>query len=154
MNSKRTWILIAAGGSLALMLGALAFQHIGGLAPCKLCITQRYPHVIAIVIGVIALAIPRVPVILLGAVAAAITAGYGFYHAGVERGIFEGPTSCTSSSISDLSADELLDQIMSAPLIRCDDIPWEMLGLSMAGWNAVISTGLFAAWLIAATRKT
>ena len=154
MNSKRTWILIAAGGSLALMLGALAFQHIGGLAPCKLCITQRYPHVIAIVIGVIALAIPRVPVILLGAVAAAITAGYGFYHAGVERGIFEGPTSCTSNSISDLSADELLDQIMSAPLIRCDDIPWEMLGLSMAGWNAVISTGLFAAWLIAATRKT
>lgn len=153
MNSKRTWILIAAGGSLALMLGALAFQHIGGLAPCKLCITQRYPHVIAIVIGVIALAIPRVPVILMGAVAAAITAGYGFYHAGVERGIFEGPTSCTSSSISDLSADELLDQIMSAPLIRCDDIPWEMLGLSMAGWNAVISTGLFAAWLIAATRK-
>ncbi|WP_390914490.1 disulfide bond formation protein B [Pseudosulfitobacter sp. SM2401] len=153
MNSKRTWILIAAGGSLALMLGALAFQHIGGLAPCKLCITQRYPHVIAIVIGVIALAIPRVPVILLGAVAAAITAGYGFYHAGVERGIFEGPTSCTSNSISDLSADELLDQIMSAPLIRCDDIPWEMLGLSMAGWNAVISTGLFAAWLIAATRK-
>ncbi|MDG1473137.1 MAG: disulfide bond formation protein B [Ascidiaceihabitans sp.] len=154
MNSKRTWILIAAGGSLALMLGALAFQHIGGLAPCKLCITQRYPHVIAIVIGVIALAIPRVPVILMGAVAAAITAGYGFYHAGVERGIFEGPTSCTSNSISDLSADELLDQIMSAPLIRCDDIPWEMLGLSMAGWNAVISTGLFAAWLIAATRKT
>jgi disulfide bond formation protein DsbB len=153
MTNRRTWILIAAAGSLALMLGALAFQHIGGMAPCKLCITQRYPHVIAIVIGVIAFALPRVPVILMGALAAAVTAGYGFYHAGVERGIFEGPTSCTSSSISDLSADELLAQIMSAPLVRCDDIPWEMLGLSMAGWNAVISSALCIAWLIAATRK-
>lgn len=153
MNSRRTWILIAASGSLALMLGALAFQHIGGMAPCKLCITQRYPHVIAIVIGVIAFALPRTPVILMGALATAITAGYGIYHAGVERGIFEGPTSCTSSTIGNLSAEELLDQIMSAPLVRCDDIPWEMFGLSMAGWNALISIGLCAAWLIAATRK-
>jgi disulfide bond formation protein DsbB len=154
MNTRKTWILIAAGGSLALMLGALAFQHIGGMAPCKLCITQRYPHVIAIVIGAIALALPRVPIMLLGAVCAAITSGYGFYHAGVERGIFEGPTSCTSGSIGNMSADELLNQIMSAPLIRCDDIPWEMFGLSMAGWNAVISLGLCVAWLIAATRKS
>lgn len=151
--SKRDWILIAAGGSAALMLSALAFQYLGGMAPCKLCIWQRYPHVVAMVIGAIALMLPRLPVLLAGAIAAAATAGVGVYHAGVEIGIFEGPDSCTSGPISNLSAEELLNQIMAAPLVRCDDIPWELFGLSMAGWNAVISAGLCIAWLIAATKR-
>ncbi|MEP3946299.1 disulfide bond formation protein B [Ascidiaceihabitans sp.] len=143
------WIVIAAGGSLALLLAAFAFQHLGGLAPCKLCITQRYPHVAAIAFGVLALALPHVLWIICGAIAAAITAGYGFYHAGVEQGWFEGPTSCTSGDIGTLSADQLLEQILTAPLVRCDDIPWDLFGISMAGWNGLVSSGLCLAWLMA-----
>ena len=98
--TQRQYFLAATLGSAALMLGALAFQHIGGMAPCKLCIWQRYPHVVAIVLGALALAVgnahARLVIILAGAVSAAITAGIGIYHAGVEQGIFEGPTSCTS----------------------------------------------------------
>ena len=155
--NQRQYFLAAALGSAALMLGALAFQHIGGMAPCKLCIWQRYPHVVAIVLGALALAVgnahARLVIILAGAVSAAITAGIGIYHAGVEQGIFEGPTSCTSGSISDLSADDLLSQIMSAPLVRCDDIPWQLAGISMAGWNAIVSLLLCALWLMALKRR-
>lgn len=155
--TQRQYFLAAALGSAALMLGALAFQHIGGMAPCKLCIWQRYPHVVAIVIGALALAVgnahARLVIILAGAVSEAITAGIGIYHAGVEQGIFEGPTSCTSGSISDLSADDLLSQIMLAPLVRCNDIPWQLAGISMAGWNAIVSLLLCALWLMALKRR-
>lgn len=150
MTRKRTLILLAAAGSLGLLLGAWAFQYIGGMAPCKMCIWQRYPHGAAIVIGALAFALPGVRVLpLLGAAAAATTSGIGIYHAGVERGLWEGPSSCTSGSISGLSAEELMEQIMAAPLVRCDEIPWEMFGLSMAGWNALLSAGLVLVWLAA-----
>ena len=155
--TQRQYFLAATLGSAALMLGALAFQHIGGMVPCKLCIWQRYPHVVAIVLGALALAVgnahARLVIILAGAVSAAITAGIGIYHAGVEQGIFEGPTSCTSGSISDLSADDLLSQIMLAPLVRCDDIPWQLAGISMAGWNAIVSLLLCTLWLMALKRR-
>jgi disulfide bond formation protein DsbB len=151
------YIIAAAAGSLALMLGAFAFQNIGGMAPCKLCIWQRYPHVIAILLGLLALTFEnaklRTLLILAGAVSTATTAVIGIYHAGVEQGIFEGPTSCTSGSIDKLSADDLLNQIMSAPLVRCDDIPWQLVGISMAGWNAIISLVLCALWLMALKRR-
>ncbi len=150
--TRSQYILIATLGSAALMIGALAFQHIGGMAPCKLCIWQRYPHVIAIAVGVVALAIPRAGLIVLGALAACATGGVGVYHAGVEQGWWDGPSTCSSGPIGGISADELLAQIMQAPLVRCDEIPWEMLGLSMAGWNAVVSFGLAALWLMALRR--
>ena len=155
--TQQKYIIAAAAGSLALMLGAFAFQNIGGMAPCKLCIWQRYPHVLAILLGLLALTFEnaklRIILILAGAASAATTAVIGFYHAGVEKGIFEGPTSCTSSSIDRLSADDLLSQIMSAPLVRCDDIAWQMAGISMAGWNAIISIVLCAVWLKALKRN-
>ncbi|EEE36904.1 disulfide bond formation protein, DsbB family [Rhodobacteraceae bacterium KLH11] len=148
--TKRTLVLIATLGSAALLLGAWGFQHLGGLAPCKMCIWQRYPHGAAVVLGVLAFAFPGIrPLPLLGALAAATTAGIGFYHAGVEQGWWEGPSTCTSGDIGGLSAQELMDQIMSAPLVRCDDIPWEMLGISMAGWNALLSAGLVLIWVAA-----
>lgn len=150
MTRRNLLILIATLGSMALLLGAFAFQYLGGLPPCKLCIWQRYPHGVAILIGAVALALPRQSVLpLLGALAALSTAVIGIYHAGVERGLWEGPSSCTSSSIGGLSAEELLDQIMSAPLVRCDDIPWELFGVSMAGWNAALSFVLVLLWFAA-----
>ncbi|MFY1707673.1 disulfide bond formation protein B [Tritonibacter scottomollicae] len=150
MTFSRFLILLAAGGSAALLLGAFGFQYIGELAPCKMCIWQRYPHGAAVGIGVLAMLIPGAVLPYLGALAALATSAIGAFHAGVEQGWWEGPTTCTSGAIDGLSADDLMSQIMSAPLVRCDDIPWEMLGLSMAGWNAVISLGLAALWFAAA----
>ena len=150
---RRTWIALAAGGSAALLLGAWGFQHLGGLAPCKLCIWQRYPHALAAILGLAALALPGRALPLLGALAAVTTAGIGAFHVGVEQGWWPGPSTCSSGPISGLSAEELMDQIMSAPLVRCDDIPWQMLGISMAGWNALISLGLAGLWLMAARAR-
>jgi disulfide bond formation protein DsbB len=150
--TRNQLILIAAGGSLAMLLGAFAFQYLGGMAPCKLCIWQRYPHAGAIVIGAAALWIPGRALPFLGALAALTTSGIGLYHTGVERGWWEGPTTCTSGPIGNLSAEDLMAQIMSAPLVRCDDVPWEMFTLSMASWNAIVSFGLALIWL-AATRR-
>lgn len=152
--NRHTLIVLAAGGSALMMLGAFAFQHLGDMAPCKLCLWQRWPHFAAIVIGVFALAIPGRFLPLLGMLAALTTAGIGFYHTGVERGWWQGPTSCTSSGTGGMSADELFEQIMAAPLVRCDEVPWEMFGLSMASWNVVASLGLALIWLAAALRKT
>ncbi len=144
--SRRSLILIAAGGSAALLLGALGFQYLGGMAPCKLCFWQRYPHVAAIALGAIAMIAPGRFWPFMGMLAALTTAALGVYHTGVEKGWWEGPTTCTSSGTEGLTADELFDQIMAAPVIRCDEIAWELLGLSMASWNAVMALILAGIW--------
>ncbi len=147
---SRFLILIATAGSAALLLGAFGFQYLGEMPPCKLCIWQRYPHGAAIVIGVLALMVPMVILPYLGALAALATAGIGAYHSGVERGWWEGPNSCTSAPIGNLSGEDLMQQIMSAPLVRCDDVPWELFSLSMASWNAIASLFLAVLWVAAA----
>ncbi|MFW2543972.1 disulfide bond formation protein B [Primorskyibacter sp. 2E107] len=151
--SRKLLILLAAGGSAALMLGALGFQFIGEMPPCKLCYWQRYGHVLAIVAGGLALWRPVMPLIGLGALGALSSSAIGLYHAGVEQKWWEGPNSCTSGSIAGLTPEELLQKITDAPLVRCDEIPWEMLGLSMAGWNALISLALGLLWIMAARTK-
>jgi disulfide bond formation protein DsbB len=88
----------------------------------------------------------------LGGLAALASAGLGGYHAGVEQKWWPGPNTCTSQSIEGLSTDDLLAQIMNAPVVRCDEIPWDMFGISMAGWNMIISLGLAALWLMALRR--
>lgn len=151
---RRLLILIAAVGSAAMMLGALGFQYIGEMPPCKLCYWQRYPHIAAAAIGVVAFIVPGASLSYLGALAVLTTAGLGVYHSGVERGYWEGPTTCTSGPIGGLTPDQLMDQIMGAPLVRCDEVPWEMFSLSMASWNAIASFGLFCLWIAAARSKT
>ncbi len=154
MNTERTLlILLAAGGSLALMLGALGFQYLGDLPPCKLCYWQRYPHVAAIVIGLVALALPGRILPALGLLAALATAGVGAYHTGVERGWWPGPDTCSAGDIGGLSTDQLLDQIMAAPMVRCDEVAWEFLSLSMASWNMVLSLLLAVLWFAALKRS-
>lgn len=153
MISERQFIVVlAAGGSLALLLGAFAFQHIGGMAPCALCIWQRYPHAVAVVIGLVALRFGTPALAWLGALAALTSGGIGVYHTGVERGWWDGPSTCSTGEISGLSTDELFDEIMNAPLVRCDEVPWDMLGLSMASWNAIASLVLALLWIAAARR--
>jgi len=147
VSKSRQLQMLALAGSAGLLLGALAFQYIGGMAPCALCIWQRWPHGVALVAG-LGLVLPG-PWAVLGAVGAAGSGAIGVYHTGVERRWWEGPASCTSGGdLSGLSAQQLLDQIMAAPVVRCDDVAWEMLGLSMASWNAVLSFGLAALWLL------
>ena len=144
--TRRNLILLAAGGSAALLIGAWTFQYFG-YPPCKLCIWQRWPHGVAVLIGLVAVIIPVAALALLGALAALTTASVGLYHTGVERAWWKGPDTCTSGDISGLSADELMNQILAAPLIRCDEVAWQFLTLSMASWNMVISFGLTVVWL-------
>jgi disulfide bond formation protein DsbB len=145
-------VFIAAAGSLLLLAGAFVFQALG-YAPCKLCLWQRWPHAAAILIGVLAFGLKGRLLPVLGACAAAATAAVGLYHTGVERKWWEGPDTCTSGSISGLSADDLLNQIMDAPLIRCDEVAWSLMGLSMASWNMILSALLAVLWVIAARRS-
>ena len=157
MTSRRVLIALATLGSLALFGGALLFQYYGGLAPCHLCLLQRWPHRIALGIGVVALLVPNGVIqrvlALAGALTMVVSVGLGIYHSGVEQKWWEGPTTCTSGDISQVNADDLLNQIMNAPVVHCDQIAWSMWGLSMASWNAVISAVLVAIWLTAASRR-
>lgn len=152
MDKNVKYIAAAALGSIAVLGGAYAFQHLGGLPPCKLCLWQRWPHAAAILIGAAILFTRKFKFAWAGAIAALTTALIGMYHVGVEQGWWEGPTSCTSSGVGGLSAQQLMDQILAAPLVRCDDIAWQLAGISMAGWNAILSLGLMAIWVQAARR--
>ncbi len=145
--TRTTWILLGALGSAGLLIGAFGFEHLGGMAPCKLCLWQRWPHGAAILIGIAALLVPGRLLPLLGAVAALSTAAIGGYHTGVERGWWEGPTTCTSGPVTGISTQDLMAQIMAAPLVRCDEIAWEMFGLTMANLNAVFSLIFAVFWL-------
>jgi len=145
-------ILLAAGGSFVLLAGAFFFQMLG-YAPCKLCLWQRWPHGAAILIGVVAMFLPGRVLPLLGALAAVATAGVGVYHAGVEQGWWQGPDTCTSGPIGGLSPEDLFAMINNAPLVRCDEIAWAFLGLSMATWNAVLSFALAGVWIAAARAR-
>jgi len=145
--------LIALLLPLALLGGALGSQYLGGLVPCEMCYWQRWPHGAAILLA--ALAFTGSPaselsrtLTLLAAVAIAVSGAIGVYHAGVELGIFEGFTQCTSTA-SGASTAELLKSIMKTPLVRCDQVQFAFLGISMAGWNAILSLGGAAliAWL-------
>jgi disulfide bond formation protein DsbB len=152
--TRQNLTLLAMLGSIALLGGAFAFQYIGGLAPCQLCLWQRWPHAAAILIGVLALATGWRGLLWLGALAALTTAGIGVFHVGVEQGWWEGLATCTAGSISGLSTADLLNPAadVAAP-VRCDAIAWQLLGISMAGWNVIVSLGLAAVWMLAA-RKT
>lgn len=152
MNS-RTLSLIAGGGSAALLAGAFTFQLLG-YAPCHLCLLQRYPHGVAVAIGLMAYLIPARLWAWLGALAAATTSGIGGYHTGVEHGWWEGPANCTGAGagLTGLSGADLLS--VDAPrLILCDQVAWEFAGISMAGWNALFSAVLVVVWIMAARRR-
>ena len=143
----------------ALLLGALGSQYLGGLHPCEMCYWQRWPHGAAIVLAGLAFTAPAPAqrsrmLTLLAAIAIAVSGAIGLYHAGVELGIFEGITTCTAMATGG-STEDLLRQITHAPIIRCDQIQFSFLGLSMAGWNALLSLGGAAVilWLLAKARR-
>lgn len=150
--TRNRLIVVAAGGSAALLAGAFFFQMLG-YAPCKLCLWQRWPHGAAIVIGALAVTTGLRALPIAGAAAAALTGALGVYHAGVELRWWTGPDTCTSSGDLGGSTEALLDQILAAPLVRCDEIAWVFAGLSMAAWNAILSFALMLVWIAAARRR-
>ena len=141
--------LLAGAGSLVILLAAFGFQYIGELAPCKLCLWQRYPHVLAIVLAVLFVRVKHRLLLWLGGVASLSTAAIAAYHSGIEQKWWQGPDTCTSGSIDGLSTEQLMAQIMAAPIIRCDEIAWSFLSLSMASWNLIASLLLAALWFYA-----
>lgn len=152
--SRNTLILIAAGGSAGLLLGALWFQYVVGLFPCALCIWQRWPHVVAVLAGALSIKIPGPVLPIIGALAALTTAAVAGFHVGVEQGWWAGLESCQGQGIGGLSLDTLLDPTAAAPEpVRCDQIAWSLFGVSMAGWNLIASVILAGVWLRAALRR-
>ena len=140
--------LLAAAGSLALLVGAFVFQLLG-YPPCSMCIWQRWPHVVAIALGAVFWLLPSRVIAALGALAALTTAAIGIYHTGVERDWWEGPTSCTGSGLSGLSGADLLST-EGPRLVMCDQVSWELFSLSMASWNALFSIVLAILWVMSA----
>jgi disulfide bond formation protein DsbB len=126
-----------------LLGGAYASQYIGGLYPCEMCWWQRWPHFAALPLALGAFVLGgqglRKTLVLLAALAILTSGLIGGYHAGVEYGWWEGITTC-SSTVAPGSGKEVLDAILNAPLIRCDIAPWTLFGISLAGYNFLIST--------------
>ncbi len=138
----------------ALLAGAFGSEHLGGLNPCEMCWWQRWAHMAAVAFALVALAGgARLPdrgrsFVWLAALAILGSGLIGVYHAGVEAGIFEGITQCTGVDASG-TAEDVLNRIMNAPIIRCDQVQWRLFGISMAGWNAILSitSALVVLWL-------
>jgi disulfide bond formation protein DsbB len=151
--SRRNLTLLATLGSAGLLGGAFAFQYIGGMAPCQPCKYQRWPHGAAILIGLLVLATGWRGLAWAGALAALVTAGIGMFHVGVEQLWWEGLATCTAGSISGISTADLLNPAadVAAP-VRCDQIAWSLFGISMAGWNVILSLGLAGVWVMAARK--
>ena len=155
LNSRLSAPLVALTAPLLLYGGALLSQYGFGLAPCEMCYWQRWPHQAAIILALLALLLRRSDkamraLTLLAAVAIAISGAIGVFHAGVEYGFWEGITTCATGSAGPVS----LDAIMNAPLIRCDTAQWTLLGISLAGFNAIFSLGAAAIVLTLLRRKT
>jgi disulfide bond formation protein DsbB len=127
----------------ALLAGAYAFQYWGHLFPCEMCWWQRYAHFAALTCAVLAFALRSFPdrgrsFVWLAALALLVSAGIGFYHAGAEMKVFPGLTACTATAHG--SGADLLRQIMEAPVVSCEDVQWSLFGISLAGWNFLVSS--------------
>lgn len=154
--TRRNLMLLAASGSLALIAGAWLFQLLG-YAPCKLCLWQRWPHYAAMGVGLMTLiAGPYLLLALAGALSALTTAGIGAYHTGVERGWWEGPSTCsgTGPGLGGLSGADLLSTEAPVGIVMCDEVAWAFLGVSMASWNMIFSLIIASIWFKSMTRNS
>jgi disulfide bond formation protein DsbB len=150
LQQARWLALFVPAGLLA---GAYGSQYWGGLYPCEMCYWQRWPHFAAIALALLSFATRNAPekgrsFVWLAALAIFISGAIGVYHAGVEADIFEGFTQCTAGTTGG-SREDILADILSKPLVRCDEVQFSFLGISMAGWNAILSVGfaLLISWL-------
>ena len=145
MTTARPVLLVVLAASIAVAGGALLFQYVGGLQPCELCLAERWPYYGAIAVAVAALAtgargalwwVGLLALIFLGSAALA------GYHVGVEQQWIAGPTACTGGASGAKTPEELMKFLSEQQSVRCDEVQWTLAGLSLAGWNVVISLGL------------
>jgi disulfide bond formation protein DsbB len=142
-------VAVAVGGVVTI-LGAWFFQFGLGLRPCPLCLEQRYPYYFAIPLAVLILVGESVGAqrkVLIAALVFIVAgmlwnAGLGTYHAGVEWRWWQGPQDCSGPTDRFGSANDLLKQLESISVVRCDEAAWRFLGLSLAGYNVLISLAL------------
>jgi disulfide bond formation protein DsbB len=145
------------------LAGAWFFQLVIGLVPCPMCLEQRYAYYTLIPLSalVAASAVRGSPrgVLLLGlallALIALANAGFGVYHAGVEWKFWQGPTTCTGATPTITSAADMLKRLDAEKVVPCDQVQFRFLGLSLAGYNALISLlmAAIAGWGFARTAK-
>lgn len=139
MLARARWIALLV--PLALMGGALGSQYLAHLVPCEMCLWQRYPHYAAIVVAALAILLRRtalsLPLTLLAGVLILVSGGIGAFHAGVEYKWWPGPQHC--SGIVAGGAD-FLKRLLAAPVVRCDEPQWTLFGISLAGFNFLISS--------------
>ncbi|AXC49895.1 disulfide bond formation protein B [Paracoccus suum] len=151
-------IMLLAGLLSGLLLATVFGFQYAGYPPCELCILQRWPHVAALALGIVAWFMPgRTSARALawaGVIVMLACAGIAFYHAGVEWKWWAGPAQCSggASNIGSLSVDQLMAKINAAPVVRCDEPALLILGFSMAAWNVVASLLLAGLWSVAARR--
>ena len=141
----------------ALLAGAWGSQLIGHLWPCEMCHWQRWPHYGALFFALAAFSWPVAarPLVILSALLIAMSGCIGVFHAGVEYGWWHGITACTSTAtFTGTSADERLAAIMRAPMVRCDVAQWRLFGVSLAGWNALVSLVGAAVVIVLAERRS
>ncbi len=150
---ERSPLLLLLASS-AVLGTALASQYLGGLQPCVLCVYQRLPYAAVIMIAGAALVLPTGPravALALAGLALLTGTGIAVFHVGVEQHWWQGTAECGSAGAAD-SLEALRAQVLSAPVARCDEVPWSLFGISMAGYNALVSLGLGIASLVAARR--
>jgi disulfide bond formation protein DsbB len=163
----RTLFAVQLAAAVAILGTALASQYLGGLQPCELCLWQRYPYAVVIGLAGIGLGLARVPamsVSLLAGLAALIAlalaadAGIAVFHVGVEQHWWQGSAGCTGGTGGARTAADLARQLRATPVVRCDEVAWSFLGVSMAGYNALAAAALAAyaaagAWAIQRSAK-
>lgn len=148
-------IVLASIGALA---AAFAWQHLGGLAPCPLCVWQRWPYAATIALGIAAWLVPpgrgRRALVGLAGLAFLAGAGIAFFHVGVEAQWWAGLESCSgAATLGARTIEELRASLLATPAVPCDAVPWSLFGISIAGYNLIASLALAAASLTAAARS-
>jgi disulfide bond formation protein DsbB len=154
-RTPRTAAAIVLAASVATLGGAFAFQYLGGFAPCELCLMQRWPYAAAIAAAALAFAPMHGAAAqraLLGVAAVAFLVGLGLatWHVGVEQHWIAGPDSCSGGPQGATTIEELRRRLMAQDVVRCDEVPWSLFGVSLAGFNVLISAVLAAFSLSAA----
>lgn len=155
----RLGLLATALLSAAILGAALLSQYVGGLQPCVLCVYQRWPYVVTIALGlagfVLARRHPAAARIMLALAGLTFLVGGGiaFFHVGVEQGWWQGTSGCGAPTGGAMTLEDLRAQVLAAPVVRCDEVSWSLLGISMAGYNFLVSLALAAATLWLAARR-
>lgn len=142
MTSARTVPLLLAIAAAAVVGAALFSEFAFGLRPCELCFLERIPYYVALALNLVALALGRPGVtraiVALTGLVFVVGAGLGFYHVGVEQHWFAGPSACTGGRGA-ASVAELKALLMATQPVRCDEVQWSLFGISLAGFNLIIS---------------